>query len=188
MLHQKEISVACCACNVYVLFRFLDQELQIRNITETESITVEQIEELSPHSSLYIIPYKQMKSKRYGLILYSSLDRQGSTEEAESLELALQAAGCDVMKMEWSNGRELHSLIDSCLDKVSADCALLVVSVMAHGGRGVVKGSAGGLISVNDILQQFTARLPVHTPMVRCRNRNTYRRACMYAYTFIIIK
>ena len=106
-----------------------ERELQIQRITETESLITEQIQQLSPHSSQYIIPHKQKKSKRYGVILFRSEGRQGAVAEAEDLQQALQATGCDVIKMEWSEATELHNMIESALSRIVADC---VVSQIGH--------------------------------------------------------
>ena len=143
-----------------------DREIEIQRITETESLTVEQIQQLSPHSSKYIIPHKQKKSKRYALILFSSAGRQGAVAEADDLEQALQTTGCDVIKMEWSEGRELQCMIESALSRIVSDCSLLIVCLMSHGCRGVLRGSDGEEIPVNDILHQFTYTLPDYLPMV----------------------
>ena len=121
---------------------------------------MEQIQQLSSHSSQYIIPYKQQESKRYGLILFSSEDRQGAFEEADGLEQALRATGCDVIKMEWFEAVELHNMIDSAMMRIAGDCSLLIVCLMSHGSRGVLSGSCGGRVTVNDVLHQLTFCLP----------------------------
>ena len=72
-----------------------------------------QIEELSPYSSQYVIPHNQTNTKRYGLILYSAEDRHGAVEEADNLKHALETAGCDVIKLQWSNTSELDNMMDS---------------------------------------------------------------------------
>ena len=146
---------------------FTDLLIQRQNITETESLTVDQIQVLSPLSTQYIIPYKQEKSKRYGLILFRSENRSGAAAEADDLEQALEAAGCKVMKMEWYEARELQGMIDSAMDRIVGDCSLLIVCLMSHGSRGVLKGQGGEEIAVNDILHQFTYTLPESVPLVR---------------------
>ena len=108
--------------NVYLLI--IDQKIERQRITETESLTVEQIQQLSPHSSQYIIPHKQKKSKRYALILFSSAGRQGAVAEADDLEQAPQTTGCDVIKMEWFDAVELHNMIDSAMIRIAGDCSL----------------------------------------------------------------
>ena len=142
------------------------RELQVQRITETESLTIEQILQLSPHSSQYVIPYKQKKSKRYGVILYRSEGRQGAVAEADDLEQALLTTGCDVIKMEWSEAAELHNMIESALSRIVTDCSLLIVCLMSHGGRGTLADSHGRKIPVNDILHQFSFWMPQETPLV----------------------
>ena len=133
---------------------------------ETEALTVEHIRQLSPHSAQYIIPHKQKKSKRYGLILFSAGDRPQAVAEADDLEHALKMAGCNVMKMDWNGGAELQRMIESALSRIVSDCSLLIVCLMSHGCRGVLRGSDGKEIPVNDILHQFTYTLPESLPLV----------------------
>ena len=140
----------------------------MRKISETESLTEEQIQQLSPHSSQYIIPHKQKKSKRYGLVLFNSEERPGAEAEAANVEQALQTAGCDVMKMEWYDVDELHNMIESVLNGIVADCSLLIVCLMSHGSRGVITGSNGKAIPVNKILNAFVGNfMPKELPLVR---------------------
>ena len=133
---------------------------------ETEFLTVEHIQQLSPHIDHYIVPHKQKKSKRYGLILFSAGDRPQAVAEADDLEHALETAGCDVMKMDWNGGAELQCMIESALSRIVGDCSLLIVCLMSHGCRGVLRGGDGKEIPVNDILHQFTYTLPESIPLV----------------------
>ena len=124
------------------------------------------MEELSPYSSQYVIPYNQLKSKRYGLILYNSRDRRGADEEAENMEHALETAGCDVIKLQWSNTSELGSMIDSSLEVIVGDCSLLIVAMMTHGYIGALRGCENSEIPINDILFQLRHTLPNQLPVV----------------------
>ena len=142
------------------------RELEIERITETESLTVEQIQQLSPYSSQYIIPHKQKKSKRYGLVLFSTAGRQGAVAEADDLQQALQTTGCDVIKMEWSDAAELHNMIESALSRIVVDCSLLIVCLMSHGCRGEIASSHGEKICVNDVLHKLSFQMSSDTPMV----------------------
>ena len=143
-----------------------ERDIETQKLTETESLTIEQIQQLSPHSSQYIIPHKQKKSKRYGVILFRSEGRQGAVAEADDLEQALLSTGCDVIKMEWSEATELHNMIESALSRIVADCSLLIVCLMSHGSRGALADCHGKRIPVNDILHQFTFSLPQEIPLV----------------------
>ena len=145
---------------------FVVREQKIRQIEEEEPLTVGQIEELSSYSSRYILPQNQAKVKRYGLILYSSAERQGAGEEADNFKYALETAGCDVIKLEWSNTSELGSMIDSSLTGIVSNCSLLIVAVMTHGYRGALRGSEGSEIPINDILFQLEYTLPKQLPLV----------------------
>ena len=156
----------CCVFCCILKLNVTDREIQIQKITETESLTTEQIQQLSPHSSQYIIPYHQKKSKRYGVILFRSEGRQGAVDEADDLEQALTATGCDVIKMEWSEATELHNMIESALSRVVANCSLLIVCFMSHGSRGALADSHGQRVPVNDILHQSSFSLPQDIPLV----------------------
>ena len=125
------------------------------------------VQRLSPHSINHIIPYNQEKSKRFGLILYSSHHRRGAGEEADKLEQSLHTAGCDkIFKLEWSQAEELENMIDSSVADMKDSCSLLIVCVMSHGSRGCVQSGKGEFIPVNKILQQLTLALPDHVPLV----------------------
>ena len=67
------------------------------------------------------------------MILFSSEDRLGAFEEADGLEQALGATGCDVIKMEWSEAVEFHNMIDSAMTRIAGNCSLLIVCLMSHG-------------------------------------------------------
>ena len=140
--------------------------MEIQRITETESLTLEQIQQLSPHSSMYIIPHKRKKSKRYGLILFSTEGRQGAEAEADDLKQALQTAGCDVIKREWLEAAELHNMMESALSRIVSDCSILFLCLMSHGSRGVIADSHGQRIPVNDILHRLAFSLSNETPLV----------------------
>ena len=144
------------------------REESVQEIVSSEPLTVGQIEDLSPYSSQYIIPHNQTKTKRYGLILYSAEDRHGADEEADNFKHALETAGCDVIKLQWSNTSELDNMIDSSLTGILDDCSLLIVAVMTHGYRGALNGSEGSEIPINDILFRLEYLLPKHLPLVSC--------------------
>lgn len=77
-----------------------EYESRFKTFVESLPLNVEQIKTLSPVSSYYIIPYNQKRSRRYGLVLFNSVDRSGAAAEADNMEQALEEAGCDVTKME----------------------------------------------------------------------------------------
>ena len=162
--HQHYKSLPCY--NIYSTDYFTVKDQQICEIIEHEPLNQGQIEELSPYSSQYVIPHNQTKTKRYGLILYNSEDRHGADEEADNFKQALETAGCDVIKLQWSNTSELGSMIDSSLTRIVGDCSLLIVAVMTHGYRGALRGSTGSEIPINDLLYHFNQELPQHLPMV----------------------
>ena len=139
----------------------------IQELQEQEPLTMADVQRLSSQSINYIIPYNQEKSKRFGLILYSSHHRRGAEDEADKLEQSLHTAGCDkVFKLQWSQAEELHNMIDSSVADIKASCSLLIVCLMSHGSRGCVQSGQGEFIPVNQILHQLTLALPDHVPLV----------------------
>ena len=143
------------------------QQRKIEQIIEQEPLSAGHIEVLSPYNTQYVVPHNQTRMKRYGLILYNKQHRHGAEEEADNFKQALEAAGCDVTKLEWTNAAELGSMIDSSLEGIVGDCSLLIVAVMTHGYRGALRGSENSEIPINDILFQLQHTLPKHTPLVR---------------------
>ena len=135
-------------------------------MVENENLSVDQIQTLSAMCPNYIIPHNQKKSKRYGLILFNSADRHGAEREADNLELALQDAGCDVIKMEWACGVELGNMIERALRRIVDDCSLVIVCLMSHGCRAVLRRTDGEDIPVNNILHQLSYTLPDYVPLV----------------------
>ena len=105
------------------------------------------------------------------MLLYCPQNRRGATEEADNLNHALLAAGCNTNKKTWNNAKEIHRLIDGAIDEIVADCSQLIVCLMAHGSRGMVRGSSGKGKPINDILHQLSYKLPSHVPMVRQNSR-----------------
>lgn len=157
----------------------------IVNIIEHESISVEQILELSPHSSRYLVPFNQSKSKHHGLIFFNTEDRQGAENEASYMKQALQLTGCEIIQQEWSAAHQLGDMIDNALTDILAECSLLVVCIMTHGYRGTLSGGEGTEISVNDVLNQLTTSLPGHLPLV---SKTSWSNCCSTASAAIVMK
>ena len=140
----------------------------INELAEKEPLTISHIEELSPHSSQYIVPYNQKRSKRYGLILYTTYNRPGAQDEADNMEQSLHTAGFCVEKIEWNDAWELHSKLDSTLRQIACDCSLLVLCLMSHGSRGVLHGGDNpDIIRIYDVLQHLSQLIAEFIPMVR---------------------
>lgn len=82
------------------------------------------------------------------------------------MENALETAGTDVIKMEWSRIEELCTMIGT-IHQLSRSCPLLTVCIMCHGSAGVLHGAHGHCVSVNNILHQIDQLLKRGTPLVR---------------------
>lgn len=117
----------------------------------------------------YIDPAESVQksvSQKYGLILYNPSDREGANIEFDSLKKALESAGCHVFKSTWKNTFELENCLETALKRISADCSLLFVCLMAHGTMGKLKGNGGSEVSINQILCQITTRISCSVPVV----------------------
>ena len=100
-------------------------------------------------------------SKPLGLVFYNPHGRDRAKEEADDLHDGLNAAGCDVIKNEWSTKYELVNLMDNglkCMAK--AKHPFLIVCIMSHGSAGRLHTSDGdGSVIINDILYHITRKL-----------------------------
>lgn len=146
------------------MFAFTERSQLIQRLVEREPLTMKQIQQLTPLTPTVIIPYNQKNCKRYGLILFSSDDRPGAEDEADNLNQGLKSLGCQIRKHDISR-IDLTTTLEDTLRDIADDCALLVVCLMSHGGRGALEVD-GQQIAISAILQQITYHLPESTPVV----------------------
>jgi hypothetical protein len=100
------------------------------------------------------------------LILYNPVSRDGALEEADNLKSGLEAVGCKVIREEWRTKVQLSKLIDEGVQS-AVGCSLLIVCIMSHGRAGKLECEDGdGFIIINDILFQFSRKIPAYLPMV----------------------
>ena len=104
-----------------------------------------------------------------GLIFYNPTSREGAEEEADYLELGMEAAGCQlVIKKPWTTKWQLAKHIRGNMEVIT--CKLLMVGIMSHGTAGVLRCEDDNhKVVFNDVLQEFTRRLPEEIPMVRTK-------------------
>lgn len=145
---------------------FTVRQEEIDNLALHQDLLPQQAWALSPYSRQYVIPYNQLKSKRYALIMYNAIDRNGAHSEADLLAVALRNTGCDVIRMEWKDVFIFKSNIISVLEEISKDCSLLIVCIMAHGKVGMVTGKNNTQLPISDILHVFQQFVPEPVPMV----------------------
>ena len=138
----------------------------VRNITIEETLSTQEILQLSPYSTKYIVPYKQERSKMFGAIFYNLHGRPRGLEEVDNMACALQDAGFCVIKEEWSDSRYLSIVVDGALRQGGDNCCLLIACFMSHGAAGVLTGANNSRIPINDILHQFTRTISDCLPMV----------------------
>ena len=153
-------------------YYFTVKQERIEDIVEREPLTMNHIQELSPHSDRYIIPRNQSNCKMSALILYNPENRRGAEKEADYMKESLTAAGfSDINRLQWTECDGLHSMIDSHLDIIlpqqqgDRNCSLLMLCLMSHGGRGSLV-CRGKKIPINDILHKLKYRLPDYLPLV----------------------
>ena len=104
-----------------------------------------------------------------GLIFYNPTSREGAEGEADYLESGMEAAGSQlVIKKPWTTKQQLAELIREKLEVIT--CKLLLVGIMSHGTAGVLRCEDDDhKVVFNDVLLEFTRRLPKEIPMVRSR-------------------
>lgn len=151
------------------LFLFLEHRKLCDVISWFENLSIEQLKVMNSHSMKYIVPRRRFHTSKkcYSLILHCAENRQYAENEANSLQAGLTKAGSEVIKCRWSRGPELQQTIDSKLQGILDDCALLVVCVMSHGSAGVLRDRDGLKVPLNNILGQLAATIPEWLPMVR---------------------
>ena len=147
----------------------------VLSLTERERLTMDEVRDLSAHSSSFIIPHHTDHAKRLGLILYNPIDREnGAAEEADKIEAVLKGVGFDTVKKEWESREDLFGALNENLNagKV-ANCSIMIFCLMAHGRSGGVGGSYGDEIPINAVLHQLGSKLHQHLPLVRSSNIQT---------------
>ena len=98
--------------------------------------------------------------------MYNPSSRDGAVEEADNLKSGLEAVGCQVIREQWRTKVQLSKLIDEGL-RSAVGCSLLMVCIMSHGHAGKLKCEDGdGFIVINDVLFQFSRKLPKNLPLV----------------------
>ena len=109
----------------------------------------------------------------YGLVLYTTADRDGAIKEAETLSISLEYVGCQVRMMEWYDSSELLWMLETSLKSIAqaGDCSMLIVGLMCHGGAGVLRGGRGHEVPVNSVLELLDSLLDDTTiPLVSQHN------------------
>lgn len=140
----------------------------MKKLAQRCQLPVKVLEKLhnSPYASQYIVPLNSKRLIRYALIMFSTIGRDGASEEAAVLRQALTHTGFKVITKEWSLTTELLDSIKHLLKDLLSYCSILFISIMSHGSHGVLKGTGGSQISVNHVLEVAADILPNHLPMV----------------------
>lgn len=163
------IFIQCVSKTSSLISLFIPERLaMINRMVQHEPLSVKNIKKLSPHSNFYIIPHNQRQARTLALILYTRDCRDGATEEAHRLEMALRSTGCHIINsIEWYTVEDLGTMIYKYLKtEILASCSLLTICMMSHGTFGTITGCDQKQIAINDILHQITQILPPHLPLV----------------------
>lgn len=111
--------------------------------------------------------YPINSNKQVGLIVPNPIDRDGHVAESSTMEDALRHSGFDVMRVEWTNRKELMTAIVSRIKATESQCDLFLVFISSHGNIGHLKCSDGSLVAINDILDTISKNIAKHIPLVR---------------------
>ena len=66
------------------------RQKRVDELSYYESMTMEQIEELSSQINEYVQPQNQSKSRKYGLVCYATDNREGADTEARKMKDSLE--------------------------------------------------------------------------------------------------
>lgn len=80
-----------------------------------EPLSPDQLPELLPYGNRYAVPFVQSKVRFKARILFNKHDRPGAEDEAQNLEQSLQKIGCDVIKVEWAETKDINTAINDTL-------------------------------------------------------------------------
>lgn len=161
-LNRIYIHISFCAC--------LEQRKMLgKLIRYGVELSLEDIESLSPFSKSYIIPFNQRLTKPFALVCYTTEDRPGSIEEAQTVMKALKSLGLNVFGNSWGNIRELERSLEDKLDEIKHECNFLLLSIMAHGFRGHVLGEDGSRGKLNTLIDMVNQKLSKSIPVVCTR-------------------
>ena len=135
-------------------------------ILEQDTLTVDDIQKLFPHTTKYPIPKNQTNSKPYVIILYNPEGRDGAEDEARKLEQAWKTATHEVIMMPWTHTDQILRFLDDKLERLLGHCSLLTINIMCHGHRGVLCGSQNSSTTINNILYHLNSALAPFLPLV----------------------
>lgn len=141
-------------------------DVLLQKLIEQEPLNQQHIECLSPFSSEYIAPINTKHVRPYCLIFYNEHDREGAREEANTLNEGFACKGFDVQMQNWEHTNHLLHRISASIDAVSDSCSIMVISILAHGQHGMVRGVEKSEITFNDVVEKIKQKLPVHIPLV----------------------
>ena len=75
------------------------RQKRVEEISYYESMTLDQLEELSSQSNQYILPRNQAKSRKHALICYTTDNREGAVKEAKILEESMEVNTVIIVKI-----------------------------------------------------------------------------------------
>ena len=131
-----------------------------------KGLSLRDIEALSEISDEYILPHDRTLAKPYGLVFYTTENRPGAIEEAQTMMKAFVSSGFTAYAYSWKQFSELNLSLANKLDEIGSDCCFLIVSIMAHGFKGHLIDSDGMHGQINDLIKEAELRLQDFIPVV----------------------
>ena len=117
-------------------------------------------------SKSFIIPHNQSLSKPYGMVFYTTKDRDGAQEEALTVMKAMELLKMTVFADCWENFDGMRECLSEKVARMKVDCCFLLVSIMAHGFKGHVIGEHGSRGQLNDLIRVIDLELEPSIPVV----------------------
>ena len=129
-------------------------------------LSLEEIESLAPISETYIVPFNHTTTKPFAFVCYTTEDRPGSIEEAQTFMRALKQLGLSVYANCWGNIRELERGLSEKLEEVKHECSFLLLAIMSHGFTGHILGEDGSRGKLNTLISIVDNNLRKTVPIV----------------------
>ena len=111
----------------------------------------------------FILTQSQDITKRFAIICYRSVGRDGADDEADCLRLALEEAMFTVAVHEWQDITAMKEWLYDRVHKKREEMSILFLSIMSHGYSGKIQGAN---MSTGYMILQTRARLEYHIPIV----------------------
>ena len=127
-------------------------------------VDIEALTDIS--DTCYIIPNDQSLAKPYGLVYYTTKDRDGAAEEAHTIMQAFESLNITALSNSWENLYQLRVTFSDKLEEIKDECWFLIVTFMAHGFKGHLVGEDGSRGKINDLINLVDLQISPAVPVV----------------------